>query len=474
MVQLYTPKDTATNTAFGKRLLPAISIHTLAGFAAARKSPPDDLVQGAIAALRNHKAGEGERELYCTAIPALFAAGRVAEANEFFIVLKTLQEPGCDEAFDRTERGAKPPLPCIEEERIARALIQLGKFDNALEIVRTCDDSDRLRTILLRAAIGTDDRTAGTRLLDAATPKGDVPADETLLRAAVLAKLGRLEEAYDLAKPFLDDPQRWLDMRRENIFRPLFDEFIKADKPERLLDHVIRGQKLVIKANDDLRVSTYQTLELARMLSEANRPDELFAIGDALISSVTDEANRALVQASPRPLIDAAEVAILIGQRDKAAEMLSSAATYVTMMATDGASRTGQLIRMLAISYSVSPDAIKNSVAELVAAIPYEPDAEERARLYSIVSGAHLKNGDPVFAIHFAQEAGLPHRVLEAYCRVLDQAIKTSAVRPPADYGLGYAYWPSPSFIGAEKSIVFRDSFGPLTCDAPRPVDRRN
>src|SRR4029450_9897092 len=56
MVQLYTPKDTATNTAFGTRLLPAISIHTLAGFAAARKSPPDDLVQGAIAALRNHKA----------------------------------------------------------------------------------------------------------------------------------------------------------------------------------------------------------------------------------------------------------------------------------------------------------------------------------------------------------------------------------------------------------------------------------
>ena len=464
--------DSNNEGPIGRRTRKTIPVHILAGTVAARRTPSDKLVQSVIDTLGQRIAGLGMRELYCTAIPSLFAIGRTAEATEFFTALDRMPGTGCDEALDTADRQKNPPLPCIPQERIATMTALLGKAGDAIQIAKTCADDDRRRLLLLRLVLKIEDNTAAKQLLDAAEKNGEAAPSETLLRSAGLAKVGRLDEASLLATPLLADPKKWFDAGNDKQFRPLFDVLTKIAIPGPLLDHVIAAQDAFSKASDDFQVSAYQTLELARMLHETKRSAELATVASTFIDTVKKRSNKLAVMRFPSTLIDGAEAAVLIGRTDSAAELLSYFDETLKTMNVIASSE--HLNRIIPIARNISPGLAADYISKLLETIPQETDAEERARLYSIVSGEYLKNGDPVFAIQYAQEAGLPHRVFEAYCRVLDRAIKTSAVAPSVDYGLGYAYWPAPSFIDSEKNFAFRDAFGPLTCDAPWPVDRRN
>jgi hypothetical protein len=463
------------NSFLGKRLQYTNAVHTLAGFVAAKRQPDDQVVQSAIDALRQAQPSLGLRELYCTAIPALFAAGKSAEATEFFGALKNLQGPGCDEAIDIAERNKKQmTIPCIVQERIAVATALLGKPDNALEIAKTCNDRDRMRTVLLRLAIQVDDVAAATRMMEAVAGPDGRSANQIVLRAAVLARLGRLGEAATVAKPVLDDPPKWFKVEEEKPLRPLFNVLVKMNEPGSLLDSVIAAQERISNASGDLRVATYQGLELVRMLSEAKRSAALTAAGAPLLARMA-QANQVAMQKRPRALIDAAEAAILIGKPGAAGKPLDDALRHLETTA-HGPERPEQFARVIALARLVSPALVARGIKQLKLVIDGESDVEERARLNSIVSGAYLANGDPVLAIEFAHKAALPHRVIEAYCRILDDAIDRSAAKTAAsDYGLKYPHWPAPSFIfPGNGNFAFRDAFGPQTCQAPWPVDKRN
>jgi hypothetical protein len=465
------------------------TIHALAGFVAAGRKPGDKLVQDAIDTLSvmSDEDRPGLRELYCTGIPALFAAEKKAEAMRFFAALQSTEGAGCDEAIDINERKQQPSPPCIEQERIATTTALLGKFDDAIEIARTCRDDTRMRVILLRLAIQIDDKTVAARLLEAAARKDparrdparkdSAPAGEIVLRAVVLAKLDRLDEASAVAKSVLDNPTRWFEPALDQSpLRPLFNVLAQTGRPEPLRDRVVAAQQRIIsKASSDLWISTYQGLELVRMLSEANRHDTLATAGPPFIDRVTN-ADISEVGVPPRPAIDATEIAILIGKPDDAEELLNRAFSILRPSNRYYEAGLEQFARILTLARLHFPKTLASLLAELGDLIDRASNLEERARMNSIVSQIHLANGDPVSAIDFARKAALPHRVIEAHCRILDEAIGKSATAAARTYGLKYPQWPEPSFYLShddKKGVAFRDAFGPPSCEAPWPIDAK-
>jgi tetratricopeptide (TPR) repeat protein len=453
---------------FRRPLQETATIHALAGFVAAKKNPDAELVQQAVEVLRKSRATMGLRELYCTAIPALFAAGRSAEANEFFKKFDTLKGVGCDEAIDREEsRQSETPLPCIVQERIAFATAQLGKFDDALAIATTCKNKDRMRLVLLRLSAAIEDGGAAARFLEAAAHSGKAPAAETIQHAAALARLGKLDEAAAIAKPVLEDPKDLFDAGDERPFRPLFNALTGRERSGPLLDSIISAQQAACNTTEELAAAIGQRLELVRMLVETNRSSAL-ADAAAPIVAITAPADRKELTRSPAALLDAAEIVVLAGQPGAAEPFLKDALNYLRTTPS-GRGRARRVDRAIALAHGVSPAQLALGISTLQAAIEAEPDAEERAKLTSIVSNAYLKSGDPVMAVKYAREAGLPHRVLEAYCRILDRAIAKPQAGGAPDYGLKYANWPAPSSILSPRR-AFHDAFGPQTCDAPGPI----
>jgi hypothetical protein len=135
----------------------ATAVHTLAGFVAAGREPPEDLVKTVLVLLRNETPVMGMRATLCAAIPALFAAGKQSDAMRLFDKLGTLRGQGCDEALDPLERRRKTQPPCTTHERIAYATAKLGAWQNAQEIVRKCDNSNRSKILFLRLALQIED-----------------------------------------------------------------------------------------------------------------------------------------------------------------------------------------------------------------------------------------------------------------------------------------------------------------------------
>jgi hypothetical protein len=446
------------------------TIHTLAGFAAAKRTPDDELVKKAIEVLQRSRRTLGLRELYCTAIPALFFAGRQAEAIEFFKKFDKLTGAGCDEAIDIEERGLGSSLPCIVQERIAFSTALLGKFDDALTIARTCNDKERMRLLLLRLTVQTEDDSAAMRFFQVAARSDKTPAAEVVPRAAALARLGRLDEAAKMVKPAFDQPESWFDGNDEP-FRPLFNALLRTGRPGPLLDGIISAQERASKASESLSTATAQGLELVRMLTEAKRSDALAAAGAPIIARATE--GRKELARRPRPLLDAAEIAILTGQPQAAGPFLDDALNYLRT-APRSIPRPPSYARAIELAYMMSPAQLAISAGKLRPIIDRERDAEARAQLTAIASGAYLKIGDPFEAGKYAREAALPHRAMEAYCRILDDAVAKSKAAT-RDYGLKYPNWPAPSFmLAGGGTTTFRDAFGPQTCKARKPVDKRS
>jgi hypothetical protein len=464
------PGRTSPSTIF-RFVQQATIVHTLAGFVAAGRKAPPGLIADTVTALRAENAAPSRATL-CAAIPALFAAGRAAEAREFFVKLQANQGVGCDEAVDPVERRARQQPPCVTHERVAIATAMLGVWADGRDILKQCEDADRARLLLLRLALLVDDHAASANILDMSPPPAVKPPNETVLRAAVLVKAGRLAEARSTVAPLLADPAPFATPGAEDPLRPLFETLRKQENAGEFLADVTAAQDRMVQAATDFRVKIHRTLEHVRMLTEIGRRDDARTAGLPAIDLAS--RNTGLVQRTrPAHFIDGAEIAGLIGETAKAGQFLHFALIYGDNIG-QRRERAEHFRRALSLSLRFVPEEMKGAIATTSVVLRGESDTEVRARLHSIISEIELEAGDPVAAIDSARDAGLPHRVIESYCRFVAKPGNGRQSREWSD-ALRYPYWPEPSstFIGS-RSLAFHDAFGPLTCEASWPIDRSN